>query len=621
MRRTWVLAVLVLAACGGAGDGAAQPVASSSSPVERRPRRVRALSHPETTAVDGEVAGKAPPDARAPVEPLAEGAARVVGRVVDARGDPVGGAEVVAFLGVSKVEGWAGRDGGFSLEINEPTGVARCLAWSEHHAITVGDWFALAAGDRVDINALRCADAAPISGSVTQPDGRAWSGCVCVDWTDAFDSETWELVRRCTDLDRAGTRQQWYAGPGQFEFPSLPSGRYRVRAAEDGDPRTVTAPASDVVLPPASPPAPTVFDIDLRVRDSGGSPVTEFAVETTSACARNSRGWRPHVDHEWVDSGGVRMLRVTCGDFRGVVVSASAADGSTARCELRGPPAGPVQLVLRRAETDSTPQPLLFEIRGRVTGAGGAIEWPTDEPPVEVVAVRDRDGEVRASTKTAADGSFLLGALEEGAYRVWATVKSDGHEPSLAAAWVSVSAGVADVLIDLPAARSRCLRLLLPEGLIRIDDDELCIDGPDLEREYVDLALTGRDLVAKGLRADVPYSLSVRVRCGTVWTATTRIESFTAGDDPIEIRLVPGLRVEGSVVRGDGSPVIGAYVYAEAPDGNYADAYTGLDGTFSLTGLEPGSWAIEVSAPGFAQHESVADAGTTGLRLVMQAER
>ena len=30
---------------------------------------------------------------------------------------------------------------------------------------------------------------------------------------------------------------------------------------------------------------------------------------------------------------------------------------------------------------------------------------------------------------------------------------------------------------------------------------------------------------------------------------------------------------------------------------------------------------IETTAPGFADHEIVADAGTTGLRIVMQAER
>ena len=99
MRRAWVLAVLLLAACGAAGEGASPP-ASPERPCERRAPRIRATQPEEPAAGAGESTEATLPDETAPDDSASQHRALVVGRIVDARGEPVSDAHVVAFIGV-----------------------------------------------------------------------------------------------------------------------------------------------------------------------------------------------------------------------------------------------------------------------------------------------------------------------------------------------------------------------------------------------------------------------------------------------------------------------------------------------------------------------------------------
>ena len=464
--------------------------------------------------------------------------ARVVGRVVDKTGEGIFGARLVAFRGVETELAWTCSDGTFDLLIESPTGVVRCLAWGDGHAIAVGEWLELRAGERIDVGTLVCGAAARISGRIVLPDGTKTSGRVSVEWTDAFDAETFALVRRCAELDRVDADYRC-SGPQDFTISSLPPGRYRLRAVDGGEPQIVIAPSSDVVLAAPLPEPETVEPKPPEAQLLG-----------PRDCIRGS-----------VTSNG-----------------------------------SPLTWVENRI------------LRGNYTGTR-----------VEIV-VMNRDGSIAGRAGTAGDGSFLVGGLVPGTYEVWATEIHSG-DPEYASARVVATTGESDVRIEMPGAQSRSFRLVLPDGFSRIDGHQCWISGPAHEIDVASLDLADGVLLASGMREHVPYSLVIRIRSSAVWTAPFRIDWFTEGDESAEIRLSSGLRIEGTVVRGDGSPVVGAYVYAENPDGSHADAYAGLDGAFVLRGLDPGRWTLEATAPGFAKHESQGDPGATGLRIVMQSER
>jgi hypothetical protein len=627
MRRASILAVLVLAACGaetettriaGAADRPAgpRPAAWSIGTVTSRIARARSDSPPD------DAAEWPPPDSRDPDDPPPPPVSRVTGRVIDTAGAPVPHATVVAFLGGEHVEGRADDDGAFDLGVDEPTGVVRCLASGEGRAVAVGKWVALREGEFADAGTIVCGPVARIEGRIVLPDGTKTCGTVSVDWTDAFDEETWALVRRCGPLDPV-VAQYTCPGPQDFAISCLPPGRYRLHANDDGAPRTVTAPAADVELPAPPEPGVTTVDVDVRVTEFDGMPVTDFTAEV------RPRGDGQFVEGEWVERDGARVLRATYDGTAGVAVEVTASDGRTARRGLDPGDKGAVEIRFPRVRPDGP----RLAIHGRVTSDGRPLTWSRRSgrgyssivgTRVEVFAFRDGDQEPCARAETAHDGSFVLEDLDEGAYCLWAApdpVPPWSESWSLATARAAANAGDDDVTIDAPVASSRRFRLVLPDGLGTIADHECSIAGPAGERDAVEAELVNGTIVATGLRVDVPYSLSIRVRCGRTWTATSHVAWFVAGDETLEIRVARGLRIEGAVLRADGTPVVGAEVYASTPDGGHADAYAGLDGAFVLTGLDTGRWTLRGCAPGLADDESVADAGATGVRIVMQSER
>jgi hypothetical protein len=626
MRWVLCLVVVLLAACGAADDertaGIATPAAARRASSGGADRAVRRACRAPRPSVEPEHSEATPPESRDPAEPPP--GARVTGRVVDADGAPIEYADVVAFLGVIHVGGHADIDGRFDLAIEHPTGVVRCLAWARDRAVAVGPWLALRENDTADAGTLCCGVGARIEGRIVKPDDTNTWGCVSVDWTDAFDDETWALVRRCVEFDVA----YYYPYPGHadrgFSFSGLPPGRYRLHAGDLSGAQTVTAPAADVRL--VKPPSVCVLDVDLRVTEPDGTPVTDFDVSV------ERDGNARHAECSWIERDGGRVLHVTIDGGPSVKLSVTATDGRSAQTVIRAPLDGPVAIVLPRRESG---RPLL-SIRGTVTDGGRPLTWSRvgsrsgypgiDGTRVTVEAFRVDDGSKCRSTDTNGDGSFTIEDVEEGAYRLWAYSEgafAHADRPTFATTLVAADAGRGDVLIEMSAARSRNFRLVLPDGFARVDDFEASVAGPDGDFDCTDITRTGDSVAAIGLRENVAYSLSMRVRCGVVWSATTRVETFTAGEEPIELRISRGLRIDGVVLRGDGTPVVGAYVYAENAHDGHADAYCGIDGTFALTGLDAGPFTISVSAPGLSTGDSgvATYAGVRGLRIVLQPTR
>lgn len=460
MRWIGTLTLAGLAACGASSDDEAartpaEATAHRAIVTASRgalPRRVpRSHADAPRAAECGEF-GFVPDTSREPSDPPPPGT-WVRGRVADAADAPIPRARVAVFLGVSSVQDDTDEDGNFAIDIAYPTGVARCVAWAEDRAVAVGPWLALREGETIDAGTIRLEPGVRIEGRIAAADGSNAYGTVSVDWTDAYDTETWALVRRCAELDRVDV-PYLCGGGGGFSIPCLRRGRYRLTVGDGGGSLLVDAPAADVVLAAAPPRAPE----------------SESDTASSADTARPDRGDTP----------------------------------------VASPPTG-----------------------------------------------------------------------------------------------------------------SRTFRVVLPANFDRADDYDARVVGPDETVDDPEAELVRDELRVSQLRENVAYSLALRVRCGDAWTATTRVAAFVAGDDPVEIRIDPGLRISGCVVRDDGTPVVGAYVHAELGGNDCASAYGGLDGTFTLTGLEPGSWAIETSAPGLVpdQAKVTAAAGERGVRIVLRPDR
>jgi len=476
----------------------------------------------------------------------------------------------------------------------------------------VGPWLVVADGDRVDAGTLRCGAVAPIEGRIVARDGTATYGVVSIDSTDAFDAETWALLTRC-GLARIDVPYAC-AGVGGFSITSLPAGRYVLHAEDDGAPQTVIAPANDVRL--AAPPAPTI-DVAFRLAERDGT----FATCRTAEVRSLADGGIVRAQWCRFSYGQSDELRAWPDDDAGVRVLMTTADGRSVSCDVAPLTRGAIVL-------DLPPRPRTRSIRGIATFGGRPITWrsssePTD-PFVHVSARRVEDGAERGHCGTAADGSFEIDGLEDGAYLLWASPTDGARDaPSIATTCVVADAGRGDVVVAMPAARRRPLRLVLPDGIESIDDAESTIDGP---ADEVDVASSewndGGLTAATGLRTGVVYRLWIRVRCGATWTGPATA-AFVAGDDPIELRLPLGLAIAGVVTRGDGSPVVGACVHGNSSDDRCADACSTITGAFALTGLAPGKWTIVATAPGLSTADEgvAADAGARDVRIVVRPSR
>jgi protocatechuate 3,4-dioxygenase beta subunit len=113
----------------------------------------------------------------------------------------------------------------------------------------------------------------------------------------------------------------------------------------------------------------------------------------------------------------------------------------------------------------------------------------------------------------------------------------------------------------------------------------------------------------KGL-AEGKHKLTVG-RNNAGWIASKAVEAETGKKD-VQVVVEEGLSISGSVVDGTGKGIANAWVSVRG--GSYGWSRTGADGSFRVTGLQPGAVKIQVWANG-ANHTLDAVAGDQGIQI------
>lgn len=187
--------------------------------------------------------------------------------------------------------------------------------------------------------------------------------------------------------------------------------------------------------------------------------------------------------------------------------------------------------------------------------------------------------------------------------------------PTLAPARVGADAGQDGVDVDLPVAWSQRFRLDIDPAVVPpganvptdpddFDDIEVDIHATDTSLDdapdSTDWTTCDGEIIVTGLRPHVAYVLTVRAQIGGVWTTRAHVTGWTGSVDPRS----------GPVAEPAGGPHDVA---------TSADAYSGLDGRFTLTGTEEGAWTLRTTAPGLSNEgaEHVVRAGSEDVTIVV----
>jgi RNA polymerase sigma-70 factor (ECF subfamily) len=412
-------------------------------------------------------------------------------------------------------------------------------------------------------------------------------------------------------------------GTGRFRFGGLPSG---VVALSAGMPRGALQQTESVTLP-------DVRDVTLRL--AGGCALRGRVVD----------------DDTGVGVGGARVVLRGCRyddlprSLRWGAETTSAADGTFALDDLPqgqayalwamrdgfaacrdgftalGPYAAFTPGGTRTVELRMTHGGI---VRGRVLRPDGS---PVEGAVVDALSRRGRDiVEISGATLSAADGSFRL-PVRIGRAMVRATaagmeqrdLPKDWHTP------VRTDAIPASLRVDVSAKDEATIDLVLVPKVATDDTGVLAgvVRREDGESPRGAVVRIGAALVCAA--ADDGSFVFEHLSPRRYWVTATA-DGCAEGKAPavevaatgvtkgVEVVLPRPLSISGRVVAPDGSAVPGASISVETQAGRYGDAptvtVTANDGAFVVRGLSGGDWIVMARAPGFANAEVVAAAGT-----------
>jgi hypothetical protein len=322
------------------------------------------------------------------------------------------------------------------------------------------------------------------------------------------------------------------------------------------------------------------------MRDRGGAPVAgaelvlgPYPVQVQLANGELLDGPPPLVlrsgeDGRFAAAGlapGPLLIHVRARGFAPASTQAQLAAGETGRCEIVLQPGARIAGVVRGAEGE----------------------------PLAGVAIAGGDEPFRASTRSQADGSFLLAELSSGTVEFRA---SDAHHGE-ARTTLLVRSGEETRWDPVLAAGSKVTGTVLDERDRPLEDWQVAA----VERHRPGLWLRDDRTDAAG-RFELancpakPFVLAVRSPAEVFGDPVLLFDDFAPGDEGLLIRVRdadrPSAFLAGRVVAADGAALVQPQVSHQSAAGSFGARYPDEAGRFLIGPLRPGEYALVAEAQG-----------------------
>ncbi|MCZ6786649.1 MAG: sigma-70 family RNA polymerase sigma factor [Planctomycetota bacterium] len=631
-RKAWMVPLAALALPSGATAGLAVAAAVLLAVIGAvvvlfHASRDEVLPGDERTARDlATRADDSEPGAADPREPddhgHAQPASGIRGRILDNRAAPVVGAEVI----LEKTRGDPQKTttdsaGEFAVPVID-AGTFRLLARAPGHVLFVGRWRTSPGPQGVDLGDLRLEEGFVLQGRVVDTAGKpvryAW---ISIDTEEQPRPEAWILIAKTwassTEVDENG----------RFRLDGVPAGSYRITA--------------EVSYPDAFGSYPTREFIKTGV--AAGTETVEFRVPPPFAGRRVRAKLRILApDGAPLPRGSVDLWPVSYSKF---ALASVPVENGVARIDVKIPTPAAIQYVVHAAQkepailhailseaevgggTHTLRLKRALEIRGRVllNGAPAALQLfvEKEEPAYDTPRCWLENHQSVFSEK---DGTFEIGGLAPGRFFIRPAL--DEYETTRP---VIVAAGASGVVVPVGPSAAATLtgRILPPEGtqFHKLSTGLRRVEGPGPDGFGGSTAWFNEKYGHESrfeYRGVHPRARYVLWAHGSLtdgeWLLAAEME-VTANAGAVELRLKRGRPIAGRVVRGDGTPVIGVTV---ATSESYEPSTkTNRDGSFRLTGLSDGRYALAVSGTGLVLRDPapVASPGDPSVRIVLVPAR
>lgn len=557
-------------------------------------------------------------------------AAEATGEVVNAGGEPVAGADLVArvlpgsqagFRHVDEAHTISGEDGRFRFTSLTPGLPLQVEALAAGYAPVTLDLDSLAPRESRGGLRLVVTRGASLVGRVFGA-GEPVAGAELAILGQPAGSTPMAILARMEHDKRTETTD----GEGAFEVHNLAPGAYRLEISAPGH-ATLVVPGVQVEAGGADLGTLELepgVEITGTVVDAAGRPVAGAEVHASSPESqvfplprRGGESQAPAMsgaDGRFVVPDrrrGERIdLQISHSDYQPTGVSG-----------VEAPNPVPLRIVLTRAArvtgtvVDPTGEP--------VDGAVVLVMMEEAEPTRATIGVRGFTFPVNGRTDDG--GRFEIDQVPSGRVRITASAQG-WRAAELSSLEVAPGETLEGLRLVLESGATVAGRVLDGDGrpvigaMVRVEEQS----GSLVRFERPSMATTGGD--GRYLLEGVEPGLQLLVARDRDGARAAREIEVAPGVNQLDLRIAGGHEISGRVVDGGGAPVAGASItaIAEARDWRGAEARSGDDGGFTIAGVRDGQYRLRVTREGYAtrlldEPLQVAGAPLGGVEIVLMA--